>query len=1606
MNMSTNIAVPSRTRQVAVVPVNQIQPRDVARNIKAFDDWLVGISDGTVTLEDVRRTAGNVPTLRNILPLADLLGDIVMLLQNPQRQPHDWAGLGINLLGALPAPNTVAARMSLRPMLYLTGQALEAGGEQPLNESLLATLATHLNTSIKGELDDFVQRAKAALPSFLDEAATLGQGLVMDLANGLDALASGKPGIPVSERGTAQSAAADSQSWRDPASVFSNVYDAAFQFHKRSAKDSLHAGAGSISSASPAGGRVMAGKLHGFALELAMQVRQLADAGKSQSLGWTLAQLEQALATQGSGLGQSANVKPAVTSVSQSSRPGQPLEACGAEGPTSQDPIPCKNCAASGTGSSISFTTGSEMIAHTDFHLPGPFPLAWTRTYRSSLGAYDNGELGARWITPYTTRFDVDGKGLRYHGADGRIIDYPLPKVGGVHDDRIEDITLVRVSEHRLVLCRGYEYRETYQRHSERYLLVQVELRGGVGLLLGYDHRVGERVVLSDLVTYQDDPSQPHTHLGTDVDAHGRITGLWLMGETTPERRLSLYHYDEAGDLTLAQDENTAVWTYTYQHHLITRYTDRTGRGMNLAWQGESTDARAVHEWADDGSFEMRLEWDPNIRLTYVTDAHGQETWHYYDSQGYTYRVVHPDKRSEWFYRDAAKNVIHHTHTDGSADRYAYDENGNLLEHIRADGTTVHYAWNTKDQLIKISDAEGGLWQRDYDTRGRLTEVIDPLGNKTEYAYNLMGLPIGITDANGRQKQLEYDTNGQLTRYVDCSGKVSTWTYDERGQIVQFTDASGQVACSRYEAGQLVAVQFSGNAEHRFERDAEGRLLVYTDPLGRRTRWSYTVAGLLGQRVDASDQTVHYHWDKLGRLVRLRNQNGRDSEFRYDSVGRLLAETGVDGATTRYEYDPRSGHLSSAVNGQRITAYLFDERGRLIERRAALKTGESIPRDADWQIERFAYDGNGNLALASNADSRLQWFHDAAGNLVREHQHYRCLGKPLVAVWLHEYDTLNQRTATVRPDGHRVNWLIYGSGYLLGLQLDNHELSSYERDDLHREVARLQGNRLLQTQRWDALGRLSEQVLARDGLKDLQGQTDGGRLLVRRYHYDAGGQLTGINDTRRGELRYGYDPVGRLLEAQSLLGVETFAFDPAGNLIDPAERREAERQRMPSPKALDNRLKQYGGTHYQYDAWGNLAHRWTNGQESHFTWDLFDRLTHYEDERLQADYGYDALGRRLYKHTRAHYEERREAGAQWNRAERLKVNRQHQCGFTLYGWDGDTLAWESTIADEDGFGARTTHYVYEPGTFVPVAQAVRADAILLQDEPRYGAHYLRDNDPLWLPLPPAPAIDSLAWYQCDHLGTPQALTDSSGRIIWNAEQCVWGTVEESSGNTANTARMANPIRFLGQHHDAESGLHYNRYRYYDPDVRRYVSKDPIGLRGGYNLYAYVRNAPTMRSDPLGLQVLGGFLNMPGVRARASEMHWRIEQGQSNEQIMREMYPMPRPILTGECRASGSYAVGMGAGVGVAANEISGPSGQFNLLTVGTGARAAASCGFRLRDPDAQNLPVSVGGGMGLGIFTIEVQQTDGWPELYIGLGPSIGVDAKTPVSPAISVPLY
>lgn len=1432
-----------RESQVAIVPLNTIDIKDVGRGAARFDAWLQSISGGVVTLERVKNVAGALPVVGNIMALVDALGDIVVLAKSKQRQILDWVSLGINLIGVLPAPPTMAsARMTLRPTLSLVRQELRNSAKMLLGDSLIEVLIGHLNATIVGTIDDFVEQAKPKLAEILDNGGKLGQNAVNEIAKGLETVVNGKLDAKGDMKSaSAKMSAAGGQLLHDPKAAISNIFGAAFSAYKAAGKGVANSAAKNLLPDS-AKALVLSntGMLRTMGVELRTQMNKLGDPAVQHSIGWLLQMLAGSVMSwrKRRAHGQGASVKPDTTSKTQHRAGEGRLEASSQQAPATHNCKTCKNGVMPGTVHSISFALGSESLSHTDFNLPGAFPLEWTRTYCSRLDAYDASEMGARWITSLTTRFDCVGGSLVFHDADGRSHDYVLPETGQTHYDAIENMTLVRVTDDQLLLCRGFERKETYLRRGQRFVLVGVVLRNGAGIMLHYEHRHEGMPVLSDLITYQGDMADVRYHLGTLLDEHGRVKGLWLISDGVPQRQLCAYHYDSVGDLIQAQDENGAAWSYEYQHHLIRRYTDRTGRGMNLEWLGTGADARAVREWADDGSFDTRLEWDENIRLTYVTDAYGNETWHYYDILGYTYRIRHPDERSEWLFRDEAKNLIRHVHADGTTDRFIYDARGNVVEHLRADDSVLHFAYDDLDQLIKTSDAEGGQWQRAYDDHGNLVEAVDPLGNVTEFAYSVAGLPTAIKDADGNEKKLDYNDAGQLIEYVDCSGKTSAWEYNELGQMICFTDAAGQSTEYGYRLGQLAWIRHPDKTEEYFERDAEARLLAHTDRLGRCTTWKYTAAGLVAERLDADEHTLVYRWDRLGRLQALDNENESRAHFLYDPIGRLLEEKSFDGRITRYRYDSDTGHLSHIVNGERVICVSFDAMGRLIERRAS--QGEKS------QSERFIYDGNGNLIEAANADSRLQWFHDLAGNVLREHQHYLGLDQsPVVGVWQHEYDVLNNRVATVRPDGHRVSWLTYGSGHLLGLRLDEHELIGLERDDLHREIVRHQGNHLQQTQKWNSAGRLQEQVL---------GRSEGGATLVKRtYQYDAAGQLTAINDTRRGAISYRYDPLGRLLEAATRQVVETFTFDPASNLLD-EKASEIRRPLDRSPRQerqVDNLLHEYEGNQFTYDERGNLVERLQNNQRSFLQWDLFDRLVRFEDQRLSVEFAYDALGRRLHKNSVAHSKGRPEAGSHWNRNEHARIQREYGCGFTLYGWDGNRLAWESSAAQLDGGAGRTVHYIFEPGSFIPVAQAIRHAPITLTNQPEYQGEYSLDDDPLWNRKVTVQPIDVLLWYQCDHLGTPQELTDSEGQLVWTAQYKAWGAISEQRSQSARQSDVRNPIRFPGQYHDHETGLHYNRHRYYDPAVGRYVSQDPIGYAGGLNFYTYGPN-PTGWVDPMGL----------------------------------------------------------------------------------------------------------------------------------------------------------
>lgn len=1407
--------------EVAVVPLARISGADAGSALEQFDTWLKSVSDGYVTLDRVEQLANAVPVVSNILSAIDVVMDIKRLIEAEARDLFDYLNLGIDLIGVIPVPPVMGEfRMGARPMLKLarqelmkSGRAVAATGGQIISETIISVLVAHLSTKFAGEIETFVNEVQAKLAELLDACADHARQLLEGLAQIFEGAASGRlfdttgnlRAADVHLQGaSAGFAAHDASKVAD--SIWSYLKDGTKVFVKDAANLATRV-ANEISPSTNHRLQQMAADARQAIPFVTQKIKGLnsSDVG---GLMWLLNALTQSVAAWRAknkhSNAQRVGIKEAGKTSAERRRPDGQLETLEVEA-KAQHPGPndCKDCPKVSNGKhSVGYALGDERITHDDFVLPGAVPLIWRRTYRSFLDAYDEGELGARWITPYTTRIDIQEAKLVYHDPVGRSLDYPLLAAGATHEDLNEGITLARLDEHWLTLTRGHEVLEAYEKRDNVFRLAFIKRRSGGQITLDYDaeHRLARMISEQAIVVFSHDAVGRLT-AANHFDAEGEHVGT-----------LARYTYDEHGDLVAATDRYGNRREYAYRHHLVTRYTDRTGRGINLEWSGIEAKAKCFHEYADDGSDEIRLAWHPDIRLVFVTDALGHVSRHYFDINGYTYRIIYPDDREEWFYRDAHQNLTQHIYPDGSVDQFSYDDRGNPLEERRADGSVVRMEYDAKDQVTSIIDSHGYRWQREYDDAGHVTTQIDPLGHKTVYSYNKQGLLEKITDAKGGSKSLSYGATGQVESYTDCSGKTTRWRYDPEGRLLESKDPMGRTTVYRYGGGgHLSAVQTPAGIE-KFAYDAEGRLLTHTDALDRTTRFSYDAAGRIAHRSDPAGRTVTYRHDPLGRLIALTDPNHATYRFSRDPLGRVTETVGFDGKVTRYDYDPMDGKLHSIDEAGTVTRVAYDRSGRLLS------------RANDGVEERLAYDSSGRLIDAQNGHSRVQLFFDPVGNLVREHHAYGLFGEQRSYVWRHEYDELGMRIRTVRPDGHVVDWLTYGSGHVHGMMLDARELIQFERDDLHRETGRTLSNRIGQLTEYDHAGRIAAQSLKRSGAP--------AALAARTYRYDGSGQLLQIEDSRQGITTYQYDPVGRLIQAIGPLDRERFSFDPASNLIDIGSSEHARTGGMPRtttlpdqvPRVLGNLLKDYAGALFEYDARGNLISKQSPDGRQRYTWDAFNRLeTATVDETArqhQARYFYDALGRRIGKEV--------------------------DDVPTVFGWDGDLLAFETT-------GESSTHYLYEKGSTVPLAQYA-AGAVTGMPTPQWTQtdRYAPEDDPLQRsPVSTSPA--HVFYYHCDQIGTPQLLTDESGEVVWDAKYKVWGEAREVNVRVSQTARITpnNPIRFQGQQWDEETGYAYNRFRYYDAQHGRFLSQDPIGLLGGMNVYQYAPN-PIVYVDPLGL----------------------------------------------------------------------------------------------------------------------------------------------------------
>ncbi len=520
-------------------------------------------------------------------------------------------------------------------------------------------------------------------------------------------------------------------------------------------------------------------------------------------------------------------------------------------------------------------------------------------------------------------------------------------------------------------------------------------------------------------------------------------------------------------------------------------------------------------------------------------------------------------------------------------------------------------------------------------------------------------------------------------------------------------------------------------------------------------------------------------------MIRLINENKAEYQFAYDPLDRLIHEQGLDGLVTGYTYDPVGNVIQKLEDEtgheQRKTRFIRDKGGRLLEKYIA--KGDRHSRT------RYEYDELGQLTHARNTHSRVDLSYDSLGRLINETTTEA--GQHALA---HAYDALGNRIKTQLPDGRNLNWLYYGSGHLHQINLDGQVICDYERDALHREIQRTQGQLHSHIQ-YDPLGRiLQQQTLRKAEQQDqdaaapsLNQQGKNPVQIQRNYRYDKAGELSQINDLRNGITHYRYDALGRITQTQSPNHTETFAFDPAHNLIPANEGGQ-------SGYIKDNRLKVYQDKRYDYDTFGNLTEKKVGSHtQMQFQYDLEHQMSEAVVTRngttQNYQYAYDPFGRRISK--------------------------TDTFNTTHFIWDGNRL-----LSETRGNQAKT--YVYEQDGFVPVAQL--------------------DND-------------DIQYYHTDHLGTPRELTNPAGEIVWEETYTTWGNTVQKSWQARYTepdeALQAQPLRFQGQYFDTETGLHYNRFRYYDPDVGRFVTQDPIGLLGGDNLYQYADN-PIRWADWLGL----------------------------------------------------------------------------------------------------------------------------------------------------------
>ena len=750
-----------------------------------------------------------------------------------------------------------------------------------------------------------------------------------------------------------------------------------------------------------------------------------------------------------------------------------------------------------------------------------------------------------------------------------------------------------------------------------------------------------------------------------------------------------------------------------------------------------------------------------------------------------------------------------------------------------------------------------------YNAAGQVISIDGPrtdVSDVTAIAYNECssgdgcGQLASVTDALGQTTIYNsYDANGRLAQMTDANGVVTGSSYDPRGRVIGLTvtppAGQGSARLTQYSydhIGQVTQAILPDGVTLDYTYDAAQYLRSITDNLGNKIEYGYDLKGnrTTEQTLDPAGtlvRSLETAYDIRNRVAQINAAGSLTQQLR-DAVGNLVEVTdpnqsaAVTPLTTIHDYDALNRLLQTVDNLSGVTAYAYDVNDRLAQ--------VTAPNNAATQ---FSYDDLGNLLSETSTDrGTLTYTHDAAGNVTT-------ITDARAIPVAYTYDALNRVTAIAYPNPAENIALSYDSGMTCTFGIGR--------------VCQVSDESGVAQFAYDAFGNVTEQL-----------KTELGIPYITRYGYDAGNRIVSLTYPDGRLVSYTRDAVGRIsavsttdalgtsnvannitYRADGLVTAQTF-----GNGLSETRTYDLQGRLTQQTRGLEVIT-------YAYDLNGNVTATTQLLGPSTFSYDALDRLTDETITGLPYQLSYDANGNRLSALAPGHaialgYD------ASSNRLAGLTVDGIPEAlsldavGNLVSLRNGQaTFAYNASgrLGQVTYLGAPLAAYTYNhtglrtrkvspAGTLV---YHYDLNGQLLMETTSAGVP-LRTY--LWLENTPLAQIDltpagpSLLYLHTDHLNTPRAASNATGTTVWRWAGEAFGSTTPLEDLDGDGMATTINLRFPGQYFDEETGFHYNWNRYYDPRLGRYISSDPIGLKGGINPYLYASANPMRFVDPTGL----------------------------------------------------------------------------------------------------------------------------------------------------------